>query len=158
MRGGFPQVVAAIDGSHIQIIAPDEQVQDYFNRKQFSSINLQACVDSNGLFCDTFVGMPGSVHDARVLKRSALYTKLKNGTLFSVNRPVQVQDVEVPLMLIGDPAYLLMKNLMRPYSGRNRLTPTQNRFNYKLSQCRVVVETAFGGGSSLIKTNMTLGI
>ncbi|XP_033119407.1 uncharacterized protein LOC117118809 [Anneissia japonica] len=56
-KGGFPQVVAAIDGSHIPIVKPDlandQNAMDYFNRKSFYSIVLQACVDASGRFCDT---------------------------------------------------------------------------------------------------------
>ena len=42
---GFPQVAAAIDGSHIPIIRPVDSASDYFNRKQFYSIILQGAVD-----------------------------------------------------------------------------------------------------------------
>ena len=37
----FPQVVAAIDGSHIPIIAPKTDLNDCYNRKQFHSVVLQ---------------------------------------------------------------------------------------------------------------------
>ena len=43
---GFPQCVGVIDGSHIPIIAPKEQPEDYYNRKHFFSINVQAICDS----------------------------------------------------------------------------------------------------------------
>ncbi|KAL1250592.1 hypothetical protein QQF64_018388 [Cirrhinus molitorella] len=46
----------------------------YFNRKLFHSVQLQAITDHKGKFLDIFVGYPGSVHDARVLKNSPVYT------------------------------------------------------------------------------------
>ena len=42
----FPQIVGAIDGCHIEINAPPENKEDYFNRKQYYSINLQGTVNS----------------------------------------------------------------------------------------------------------------
>ena len=46
---GFPQVVGAIDGSHIPILKPIECPSDYYNRKGFYSVLLKAVVDSQGL-------------------------------------------------------------------------------------------------------------
>lgn len=42
---GMPQVIGAIDGSHIQISPPEEGAADFHNRKGWSSLVLQACVD-----------------------------------------------------------------------------------------------------------------
>src|SRR2546425_503935 len=52
---GFPGVVGAIDGSHIPIKAPTKYPADYFNRKHFYSIVLQAVCDHDGKFIDVFV-------------------------------------------------------------------------------------------------------
>lgn len=41
----FPQVVGAIDGTHVPIKAPTDTLADYFNRKGQYSIILQAVVD-----------------------------------------------------------------------------------------------------------------
>ena len=54
---GFPQVVGAIDGCHIAILAPNETPEDYVNRKVFYSIILQLLVDSKYLFRDVYVGL-----------------------------------------------------------------------------------------------------
>ena len=62
---GFPQVIGAIDGSHIPILKPTESPSDYFCRKGFYSILIQGMVDSRGLFIDGNIGWPGKVHDAR---------------------------------------------------------------------------------------------
>ncbi|KAJ8012467.1 hypothetical protein DPEC_G00043120 [Dallia pectoralis] len=42
--------------------------------KLFNSVKLQAITDHQGKFLDIFVVYPGSVHDARVLKNSPVYT------------------------------------------------------------------------------------
>ena len=45
---GFPQVAGAIDGTHIPIIRPQDNPSDYYNRKGFYSVVMQAVVDSVG--------------------------------------------------------------------------------------------------------------
>lgn len=42
---GIPQIIGAIDGSHIPITAPMDGSKDFLNRKGFHSIILQAVVD-----------------------------------------------------------------------------------------------------------------
>ena len=49
-RVGFPQVVAALDGCHVPIIAPLQSLEDYVNRKGFYAVTLQGLVDSNYRF------------------------------------------------------------------------------------------------------------
>lgn len=78
---GFPQAAGAIDGSHIPIIRPDKSASDYYNRKGYYSIIMQAMVDFRGLFMDVYIGWPGKVHDARVFVNSSLYHKGMNSTL-----------------------------------------------------------------------------
>ena len=63
-KSKFPNVVAAIDGSHIPIKAPKENCEDYFNRKNFYSYLVQGIVDSSGLFLSVATGFPGSLHDS----------------------------------------------------------------------------------------------
>ena len=79
---GFPQAVGAIDGSHIPIIRPDESASDYYNRKGYYSVIMQAMVDFRGLFMDVYIGRPRKVHDARVFANSSIYQRGMEGTLF----------------------------------------------------------------------------
>ena len=65
-KRGFPQAVGAVDGTHIPIICPEDSGADYYNRKCFYSIIMQAVVDYQGLFIDVYIGWPGKVHDAQV--------------------------------------------------------------------------------------------
>ena len=74
----FSNVIGAIDGSHIPIKAPHLFPVDYFNRKGFYSIVLQAVVDHEKKFLDICVGWPGSTHDSRILANSNLYNKFNN--------------------------------------------------------------------------------
>ena len=140
---GFPQCVEAIDGCHIPIQAPQECPKDYYNRKGHHSILLQGLVDHRYRFMDINVGWPGSVHDARVLVNSELYKKGERGDLFP-QMSKRINDVLVPLVILGDPAYPLMSWIMKPYSDNGRLTRQQSVFNYRLSRARVLSENAFG--------------
>ena len=141
-KWGFPQCIGAIDGTHIPIIAPKENHVDYFNRKGYHSVILQALVDHDYRFLDIYVGWPGSVHDARVLGNSGLYQKGEAGTLLpTCNR--MLGNTSVPLVIIGDPAYPLRPWLMKPFSDTG-LTTRQRTFNHRLSSARAVVENAFG--------------
>ncbi len=53
-RWGVTPMCGAIDGSHIPILAPQEYHTEYFNRKGWYSIVLQAVVDGKGLFWNVF--------------------------------------------------------------------------------------------------------
>lgn len=140
---GFPQAAGAIDGSHIPIMKPHESASDYYNRKGFYSIIVQALVDHKGRFMDVYIGWPGKVHDARVFANSSLYTKGCNGDLFQpMSR--KIGDVNVPLVILGDPAYPLLPWLMKPYVENEHTPSDQKLFNYRQSRARMVVENSFG--------------
>lgn len=142
-RWGFPQTVGAIDGSHIPILKPIKSASDYYNRKGYYSILMQAVVDFRGIFIDVNIGWPGKVHDARVFVNSSFYQKVQNGTLLP-NWSHQINGVAVPLLILGDPAYPLLPWLMKPYIETVHSTNKQRNFNYRQSRARMVVENAFG--------------
>ncbi|CAM5139661.1 unnamed protein product [Eretmochelys imbricata] len=138
---GFPNCGGAIDGTHIPILAPEHHAGKYINRKGSFSIVLQALADHKERFTNINVGWPGKVHDAHIFRNSGLFQKLQEGTLFP-DQKITVGDVEMPIVIFGDPAYPLMPWLMKPYTGS--LDSSQELFNYRLSKCRMVVECAFG--------------
>ena len=158
LKWGFPQCVGAIDGTYIPIIAPKENALDYFNRKGHHSIIMQALVDHEYKFMDIYVGWPGSVHDARVFANSNIYIKGDANTLFP-SWTQTIGGIEVPLLILGDPAYPLLPWLMKPYSDTGRLSRKQIDFNHRLSRARMVVENSFGRlkgrWRSLLKRNDT---
>lgn len=59
-RKGFPNIIGAIDGSHIRIDKPVEDPDSYINRKQYFSIHMQGTVNHDMEFMDIFIGYPGS--------------------------------------------------------------------------------------------------
>ena len=138
----FPQCFGAVDGSHIPIITPADNATDYFNRKKFPSIVLQAMVDHEYRFMNVYAGWLGSVHDARILANSDLFAMGEAGTLVP-NSVQTMSGVPVPVVILGDPAYPLLPWLMKSYPGVG-LSAKHRKFNNRLSRPRVVTECAFG--------------
>jgi len=126
----LPGVIGAIDGSFIQIPAPGDDQESYFNRKKYHSIILQGVCGPDMSFLDCNIGWPGSVHDSRVLKNSKIFQR--SSTLFNPH-----------FYLIGDAAYPIRSWLMAPFKNTGKLTEAQVKFNNTLSKMRVVVEQAF---------------
>ena len=142
-RWGLPQCAGAIDGSHIPVRPPALNHTDYYNRKGWYSIIVQAVVDHNYLFTDLCIGWPGSVHDARVLANSGIYKKYNNKEILQ-GEELCINGCEIPAFLVGDSAYPLLPWLLKPFATSPFLTSEQKSFNYRISRGRVVVEIAFG--------------
>lgn len=77
--------------------------------------------------------MPGRMHDARVFRNSPIFRKL-NG-----NPPLLPPHQHI----IGDTAYPLMENLVKPYIDNGHLTRPQVLFNERLSGQRSIIERCF---------------
>ncbi|CAM5106179.1 unnamed protein product [Eretmochelys imbricata] len=137
----FPNCGGVIDGTHIPILAPAHLASEYVNRKGYFSMVLQVLVDHQGCFIDINAGWPGKVHDARIFRNAGLFRKLQAGTFFP-DQKITVGEVEMPILILGDPAYPLMPWLMKLYTGRPDRSKEQ--FNNRLSRCRMTVDCAFG--------------
>ncbi|CAM5077364.1 unnamed protein product [Eretmochelys imbricata] len=118
---GFPNCGGAIDGTHIPILAQEHQAGKYVNCKGYSSIVLQALVDHKERFTNINVGWPGKLHEACIFRNSGLFQKLQEGTLFP-DQKITFGDVEIPIVILGDPAYPLMPRLLKPYTGSHTQT------------------------------------
>lgn len=128
----FNVAVGAIDGCHIRIKPPAADGACYFNRKLFHSVQMQAICDDKGRFIDVFVGYTGSVHDARVLKNSPVYTE-------ALYPPAG-------RCILGDGGYPCLSSpicIMTPYREPVR-DPVHANYNRKHSRARNVIERAFG--------------
>lgn len=138
---GLPGEVGAIDGMHVAISKPQHVPTDYFYFKSGGySLNCQAVVDSDKRFLDLYLGMPGSTNDARMLRRSSLFSKAMDGTLMD---NAALVDGFTP-SIIGDLGYPLLPWLMVPHRTHGPLTAAETLFNKKLRRGRCVVENAFG--------------
>ena len=137
---GAKQSFGCIDGTHIPILCPVENSQDYFKYKNFYSINVQAVCDYRGYFLDVECTWPGSVHDAKVFANSSVNKKMRNGAIPMVYQTMQ--GIKIPCYLIGDPAYPLTPFCMKEYKTcSNNL---QVVYNSMLCSARNPIECAFG--------------
>ncbi|KAM4592384.1 putative nuclease HARBI1 [Odontesthes bonariensis] len=70
---GFPNVIGAVDCTHIKIKSPSGGHEgDFVNRKNFHSINVQMVCNADYLISNVVAKWPGSVHDSRVFRNSDL--------------------------------------------------------------------------------------
>ena len=84
LKFGMTQALGCIDGTCVAIKRPPNSSQDFFNYKQFFSLNVQAVCDSNGYFMDVECKWPGSVHDVKVPKFLQIHSLVKTLTVQNV--------------------------------------------------------------------------
>ena len=139
---GMVQAFGCGDGTHIPLLGPVKDPQDYFCYEGFYSLNIQAVCDYRGMFMNVECMWPGSVHDAKVFANSAINHKFISGTLPCTFQSITPGAEKIPTYLIGDPAYPLTPHCMKEYA-----TCANNEevvFNSLLRSARNQIESAFG--------------
>ncbi|KAL3686482.1 hypothetical protein R1sor_009056 [Riccia sorocarpa] len=133
----------AIDGTFVKVRCPQSEADSYFNRKCYASLVLQAVADSDGCSLDISCGMPGSVHDRRVLRRSQFLEKVETGAI--LREPViNINNgYELRPYVLGDAGYTLHTWLMVPFFINQNSTPAQHMFTERQIRGRICVEQAF---------------
>ena len=126
----FPGGFGAVDGCHVAIKTPLKHTDSYINRKSFASVILQAVCKPSMEFIDVSTGWPGSMHDARIYRKSTLRQLLNSNVSDSYH-------------ILGDSAYPLEKCLMVPFRDNGHLTEKEKKYNYVFSANRCVIERAF---------------
>ena len=138
---GYPQGIGAIDGTHIAITPPEDGSKDYLNRKGYASYNVQAYCDDKLVFRDVCIKHPGSNHDAAVFRDSSLFMTIRNLPKYIR----KLDGVDIPLHILGDPAYPMSCHLIKGYTGKASSLPDDKQsFNVYHSGARNCVERAFG--------------
>jgi len=80
---GFPNVIGAIDCTHIPIKSPANNEEAYVNRKNIHTINVQAVCDANMRLLDVVAKWPGGTHDSFIWRSSSLHQLFEDGHLQS---------------------------------------------------------------------------
>ncbi|XP_060807386.1 uncharacterized protein LOC106138724 [Amyelois transitella] len=144
-RWNFPNCIGAIDGKHINIIAPPNSGSLYYNYKKHFSIVLLAIVDDRYRFTVVDIGAYGKNSDGGIFASSKIGKRIQNNR-FNIpsDKALPGTNVALPHVFVGDEAFPLQKNIMRPYSRSQQLSQDQKEFNNRLSRARKVVEDAFG--------------
>ncbi|WAR10602.1 HARB1-like protein, partial [Mya arenaria] len=95
----FPNIVGAVDGTLVPILAPTANEESFVCRKGFHAINCQAVASSDLRFIDIVAKWPGSSHDAGVFDNSVLKDYL---------------EADLEAVLLGDSGYPLRRYLITP--------------------------------------------
>ncbi|XP_066018956.1 uncharacterized protein [Pocillopora verrucosa] len=84
---------------------------------------LQGVCDSQCCFTDVFAGWPGRAHDSRVFGRSQIGNLITEGRLIPDDSNLRrvIDNHVIEPFLIGDPAYLISKHLMKNYQFSARV-------------------------------------
>lgn len=141
----FPNCLGAIDGKHVRIRKPSMSGSLFYNYKNYFSIVLLAIADANYKFVYIDVGSFGKDSDSTIFGRTNFYRKLENDEL-NIPRGQPLPGTtggNMPYTFIGDEAFSLSPDVMRPFSGKV-LSDKKRIFNYRLSRARRNVESAFG--------------
>ncbi|XP_057302741.1 uncharacterized protein LOC130636907 [Hydractinia symbiolongicarpus] len=136
LKWRFPNCIGALDGKHIPIKLMPNTGSTFYSYKGFHNAGCQ-----------------GRISDGGVLRNRELYHLLNNHRL-ALPPPKQLPlsedpawdqlDLpEIPYVIVGDDAFALSKNLLKPFS-KNTLCDAERIFNYRLSRFRKISENAFG--------------
>ncbi|CAJ1057880.1 putative nuclease HARBI1 [Xyrichtys novacula] len=78
---GFPNVIGAIDCTHVAIKAPSLDEYAYVNRKGVHSINVQIICDAQMNLLNIVARWPGSTHDSHIMYNSTVGERLQAGAV-----------------------------------------------------------------------------
>jgi len=138
--GHFVGCIGALDSIALKIGCPQldrDQVAnpgDYYCRKGFYALNMQAIFDPFKRFLWLSSGHIGSCTDARAYPDTELYQ------LFLLKAEILMQQ---GYFLVGDSGYFLRSFLMTPFAKAASKSERDN-FNYYLLNCRIILECGFG--------------
>nr|XP_022907045.1 uncharacterized protein LOC111418655 [Onthophagus taurus] len=114
----YPHCLASMDGKHVMLQAPINSGSEYYNYKSFFSIVLFALVDANYNFLFADVGSQGRISDGEIFKNSVLWEKIQENSLCLLKaKALPGREKHVPYVMLGDEAFTLHENVMKPYSG-----------------------------------------
>lgn len=131
-RWQFPNCVGGIDGKHVAIVEPAKTGSVFFNYKKTFSIILFALVDAECKFVYVDVGTPGSKGDGAIWQSTPLQKAItsKRAQLPDYLNVGASPGLQLPPVIVGDDAFPLSPNLMKPFSG-SQLDRPQRIFNYR---------------------------
>jgi hypothetical protein len=141
-HGQLDGIIGAIDGIAIRIQCPTvaDDVPDpgnFFCRKQFYALNVQAIVDSKKRFLWVSPLHQGSMFDSVAFGQTGLHRGLDELSQWLRRNG---------FYLIGDSAYNLAGWMIIPYShgASMQVGDVKDSFNFWHSNARIRVECAFG--------------
>lgn len=76
-----PNVIGAIDCTHVALKAPSEQEYNFVNRKKQHSMNVQLICDRDMLLLNVVVRWPGGTHDSFIVQNNSVGLRLQGGAV-----------------------------------------------------------------------------
>ncbi|WVZ94828.1 hypothetical protein U9M48_040672 [Paspalum notatum var. saurae] len=138
----FNDCIGVIDGTHVEVVVPNDKMVQYLCRKGITTQNVLAVVDFDMRFTFVLAGWPGSVHDMRVFNDA------------TNNYKARFPHPPLGKYYLVDLGYPNRAGYLAPYKGtkyhlpefRNSTMPRgmKENFNFAHSSLRNVVERAFG--------------
>uniref|UniRef100_A0A8C7IWX7 Putative nuclease HARBI1 n=1 Tax=Oncorhynchus kisutch TaxID=8019 RepID=A0A8C7IWX7_ONCKI len=125
----FPNVIGAIDCTHIAIKAPSLNEFNFVHRKGFHSVHVQVICDSHLALLNVVAKWPAGTHDSVIVQNSSVGLNLQEGA---------VEDG----WLIGDRGYPLKTWLMTPLT--NPSNQQEARYNQAHARTRTTAERTIG--------------
>ncbi|XP_008183630.3 protein ALP1-like [Acyrthosiphon pisum] len=142
-----PNCIGSIDGKHIIHQAFANSGSEHYNYKGSHSFILLAMCDANYNFTLVDIGAAGRCSDGGVFSSSEMGKGfIHNDLNFPADKEIHENSGPIPYYALGDEAFPLLSNLMRPYPGRGKrkLPLKESIFNYRLSRGRRTIENTFG--------------
>jgi len=138
--GAFLGCIGALDGLAVKIRCPtlSDLISDpgnYYCRKGFYALNVQAICDKLRRFLWVKTGNKGSTHDSTAFDGTRLNQELLSKLADKLR--------EKGFFLVGDKAYPLLAYLLVPFDNPESMS-SEDAFNYWLSKSRIQIECAFG--------------
>lgn len=78
-RARFPDVLGAIDCTHVALRAPRIGEASFRNRKSYHSLNVQVICDARQRIMSVVSKFPGSCHDAHILRHTSVFQLFEGG-------------------------------------------------------------------------------
>jgi len=130
LKAKFPRCIGAIDCTHVKISSPGgDNAENYRNRKNFFSINVQTISDDQLMIRDIVARWPGSSHDSTIFFNSSIYRRLEANEFGNG-------------LIVGDGGYAVKNYLLTPLL--NPLTRAENLYQESQIRTRNVVERSYG--------------
>ncbi|XP_063585074.1 uncharacterized protein LOC134762506 [Penaeus indicus] len=141
----FPHCIGAVDGKQIRTTKSQGSGSVNSNYKDCFSVVLMAVADSDYRFTFVDVDGYGNACDSSIFKNTSFWKSIDENELpLPEPKPLPGSDQPcVPYVIVGDEAFGLHSNLMRPFGGK-QLSIAKKVFNYRLNKARLYVEHAFG--------------
>nr|XP_049704203.1 putative nuclease HARBI1 isoform X2 [Helicoverpa armigera] len=131
---GLPDVLGAVDCTHVQLFPPPKPHQAQFrNRHGITSINVQLIADADCRIINVNANFPGRVHDQFIFNSSVIKTELRRLHECRIGQ----------YYLLGDSGYALEPWLMTPILNAGHGTP-EERYTKWHCRTRNVIERTNG--------------